>query len=172
MLERRSTSRFRPVAAAGSRQRLDLGVPVRQQELLPRLLLGAVAVEVDGVQDALGQVVFRGRRQLRDQEVEEDRALLPAGVGVRQHGRQKGVAADEALGGALERDLPVFVQVTPVDRGALVQDRIEAVALGAAQQAPRELLDLLLGIDLGAVQAGLQVVQPVGVGFVGQDGGR
>ena len=35
--------------------------------------------------------------------------------------------------------------------------------------APDELLDLLLGIDLGAVQVRLQVVQLVGVGLVGQD---
>ena len=110
-----------------------------------------------------------GAGSFRDEEVQEDRTLLPLGVGIRQHRRQEGVGAHERLGAALELHLPVLVQLAPVDRHTGVQDRIEAVAVLPAQVAPHELLDLFLGIDLGAVQLRLQVVQLVGVGLVGQD---
>ena len=58
------------MGAAGRRRHgADLGVLVRQQDLLHRLFLHPVAVQVDGVQDALGKVWLLGRRQLRHQEV-------------------------------------------------------------------------------------------------------
>ena len=147
----------------------DLGFLVRQQDLLHRLFLDPVAVQVKGVQDALGQILLHGGRQLQDQEVEKDRALLPFGVVVREDRGEKAVGADEAFGVALERHLPVLVQLALIDRHAGVQDRVEPVAFGPAQVAPHELVDLFLGIDLGAVQVRLQVVQLVGVGLVGQD---
>ena len=62
-------------------------------------------------------------------------------------------------------------QVAPVDRHAGVQDRIEPVAILPVEVAPLQLVDLLLGIDLGAIQVRLQVVQLVGVGLVGQNRG-
>ena len=69
------------------RHGVDLGVFDGQQDLLHRALLDPVAVHVDGIKDALGQVLLLGRRQLRDQEVQKDRALLPVGVGVGQDAR-------------------------------------------------------------------------------------
>ena len=54
------------VAAAVGRHRLDLGILVRQRDLHRRLLLDAVAVHVDGFEDALGEVLLLRRRQLWD----------------------------------------------------------------------------------------------------------
>ena len=65
------------VAAAARWHGFDLGILVGQQNLLHRALLDPIAVHVDGVEDALGEVLLLGRRQLRDEEVQEDRALLP-----------------------------------------------------------------------------------------------
>ena len=73
---------FRPVAAAGSRHRLDLGVLIRQFDVYRRLLLDAVAIHVDGLKDAFGQILFHGRGELLHEEVQEDRELLPLGVRV------------------------------------------------------------------------------------------
>ena len=55
--------RLGAVAAGGGGHRADLGVLVRQQDLLHRLLLDPVAVQVDGVQDALGQVLLLRRAE-------------------------------------------------------------------------------------------------------------
>ena len=52
MFESRSISVFRHVSAAAGQHRLDLGVFVRQQDLLDGALLDAVDVHVDGVEDA------------------------------------------------------------------------------------------------------------------------
>ena len=49
-----------------------------------RLLLYPVAVHVDGLKDAFGQILFHGRGELLHEEVQEDRELLPLGVRVRQ----------------------------------------------------------------------------------------
>ena len=88
---------------------------------------------------------------------------------VRQHRGEEAVGADEGLGIALELHLAVLVQLAQVHRHAGIEDRIELVALGTAKVAPRQILYLLLGIDLSSVQVGLQVVQLVGVGLIGQD---
>ena len=44
----------------------------------------AQGVHVDGLKDAFGQIFFHGRGELRHEEVQEDRELLPLGVSVRQ----------------------------------------------------------------------------------------
>ena len=74
-----------------------------------------------------------GCGQLRDQEVEEDRQLLPVGVRVGQDGRQEAVGADERLGLALEVDLAVLVELRGVGGHAGVEDGVELVAVGPAQ---------------------------------------
>ena len=43
---------------AVGRNRRDLGIGIGQRDLHQRLLLDAIAVHVDGLQDALGQVFF------------------------------------------------------------------------------------------------------------------
>lgn len=75
----------------------------------------------DGFEEAAGQVLFLRRRQLRDQEVEEDRQLLPRRVGVRQDLRQEAVGPDESLNFALEVDLAILVEVLLVTRYAGMQ---------------------------------------------------
>ena len=76
--------RVRAVAATGGRQRIDLGVLVRQLDAYRRLLLDPVAVHVNGLKDAFGKILFYGRGELRHEEVEEDGELLPLGIRVRQ----------------------------------------------------------------------------------------
>ena len=73
-----------PVAATRGGHRLDLGVLVGKLDLHRRLLLDAVTVHVDCIQDALRQVFLHRRGQFRDEEVEKDRKLLPPGIRVRQ----------------------------------------------------------------------------------------
>ena len=63
-------------------------------------------------------------------KVQENGALFPRGVGVRQDGREKTVGPDEGLRLALEVHLRVLVQLVHVDRSADVEDRIELVAVG------------------------------------------
>ena len=63
--------RLGAVAARRGGNRADLGVLVGQQDLLHRLILDPEAVQVYGIEDALGQVRLLGGRQLRHQEVEE-----------------------------------------------------------------------------------------------------
>ena len=55
---------LRQVASAARRHRVDFGVLVGQQDLLHRPLLDPVAVHVDGVEDALGQILLLRGRQL------------------------------------------------------------------------------------------------------------
>ena len=76
--------RFWAVPATGSRQRIDLGVLILQLDAYRRLLLDPVAVHIDGLKDAFGQILFYGRGELRHEEVEEDGELLPLGIRVRQ----------------------------------------------------------------------------------------
>ena len=131
-----------------------------------RLLLDAVAVHVDGFEDALGEILLLRRRQLGRQQVEEDRELLPLGVAVRDHRREEAVGAAEHLGLALEVHLAVLVEPVHIDRHAGIEDRVELVAVGAAEEQLHHLLHLLRRIHLRGVQRRLQIVQLVGVGLL------
>ena len=73
------------VAAGTGRHRFDHGFLVRQHDALHCPFLDPVTVHVDGVENALGQVLFLRGRELSDQEVQEDRTLFPSGVCVGQH---------------------------------------------------------------------------------------
>lgn len=163
--------RFRFAATATGRHRSDFGILIRKADLQAGFHLDTVAVHVDGLQDAPGQVLFLGRGELRDQEIQEDRQLLPVGIRVRQDRGQKSVGADESLGLALEVHLAIFVEIGVVGGHAGVQDRVELVAVRAVQVEPHQVVDLLLGVDLVAVQIRLQVVQFIRVGFVTEDSG-
>ena len=99
------------LAAAGIRRhRLDFRVLVRQRDLHRRLFLDAVAIHVDGFENALGKVLFFRRRQFGHQQVEQDRELLPFCVAVGNHRREKAIGAAEHLGFALEVHLAVLVE--------------------------------------------------------------
>ena len=104
------------------------------------LLLDPVAVHVDRFEDPRRQVLLLRCGQLGDEEVQEDRQLLPLGVGVGQDRRQELVGAHERLGLALELDLPVFVEVLLVDGDAGIEDRVELVAVGARRDRGRTKL--------------------------------
>ena len=169
--DRRSISTSPLPAAPDARHRLDLRVLVLQHDLPHRALLDPVAVHVDRLEDALRQVLLHGRRELRDQEVQGDRALLPLLVVVAEDRGEERVGADEALGLALERDLFVLAQFVHVHGDAAVQDGVELLALHAVQVPLHELPELVGRVHLGAVQVGLRVVKLVGVGLVGQDRG-
>ena len=86
------------------------------------------------------------------QEVQEDRELLPLGVGVGQDRGEEAVGAHERLGLALEVDLAVLVELLLVDGDAGVEDRVELVAVRAAQVELDELVDLRRRVDLVAVE--------------------
>ncbi len=74
-----------------------------------RFLLDAVAVHVDGFEDALGEVLLLRRRQLGSQQREQDWQLLPLIVAIRNHRREEAVSEAEHLGVALEGHLAVLV---------------------------------------------------------------
>ena len=69
----------------------------------------------------------------------------------------------------LEFHLAVLIQVAQIRLHAGVEDRVDLLPLGPSEVALDEVVDLLRGIDLGAVQVRLQVVQLVGIGLVRQD---
>ena len=71
----------------------------------------------------------------------------------------------------LEVDLTVLVQLLPVDRDAGVQNRVQLVAIGPGKVPVHQLVHLCRAVDLVAVEVRLEVMQPVWVGLLSQDGG-
>ena len=63
-LGQRFQFRFGDVTATACRYRVDFGVLVFELDAVGRLLFGAVAVHVRGFQDACGEVVLLGSREL------------------------------------------------------------------------------------------------------------
>ena len=154
-----------------SRHRANLRIVVLQQDLPHCPLLDAVAIHVDRLKDALRQVRLNGSGQLVHEEVQEDRALLPPRVVIGQNRGEKGIATRERLGFALEGDLFILVQFVDVDLHAPVQDGVELLAILAVQVPHHKLPDLIRRVHLGTVQIGLEVVEFVWIGFVGEDRG-
>lgn len=113
--------------------------------------------------------LFR-RWQFRHQEVQEDRQLLPLGIGVRQDRRQEAVGADKDLGLALEVDLAILVERLVVGGDASVENWVETVSIGVAKVELDELINLGFVVDLIGIQLGLQVVQLVRVGLLAENG--
>ena len=74
-----------------------------------------------------------------------------------------------ALALPLKSTCPSSSSSLVVRRDAGVEDRVELVAVGAAEVERDELVDLRLGVDLVAVEVGLEVVQLVRVGLLAQD---
>ena len=111
-----------------------------------------------------------GGGQLGNEERQEDGELLPLGVGVGQDDCQEPVGAEERLRPALEFHLAILVQLLSIGRHAGVQDGVELVTVGSRKVQRHQLVHLGRAVDLIPVQRRLEVVQPVGVGFVRQDG--
>ena len=107
--------------------------------------------------------------EVSDQEVQEDGALLPRRVGVGEHTAQKRISPNERLGIALEANLTVLVEIIDVCDHAVIENRVEPVAVRSFKVLGNQTVDLFLGIDLRAVQFGHQVMQLVGVSLVGED---
>ena len=139
--------------------------------VLDRLLLHPVAVHVDGLENSLGHILFDGSGQLGNEEGQEDRELLPLGIRIGQNRRQESIGPQKRLHLALEIHLLVLIQVLPVDRHAGIQDRVEPVAVGPGEVALDEIIYLLQVVDLKAVERRLEVVQPVGIGLLGEHRG-
>ena len=154
--------RLRLVAVSIRRYRLNLRVLVLQGDLHRRLLLNTVAIHVDGVEDALGEVLLLRCRQLGDQHVEQDRELLPFGVAVGNYQRKEAIGSAEHLGLALEAHLAVLVEPVHVDRHTGIEDRVELVAVGITEEQCHHLIHLL------RIERRPQVVQLVGVGLLGE----
>ena len=74
-----------------------------------------------------------------------------------------------ALALPLKSTWPSSSSSLAVRRHAGVEDRVELVAVGVAEVQRDEVVDLLLVVDLVAVEVGLEVVQLVGVGLLAQD---
>ena len=85
---------------------------------------------------------------------------------------EEAVGADERLGLALEVDLAVLVEVLLVDGDAGVEDRVE-LCRGRRRRgrASTSSSTCVVGVDLIAVEVGLQVVQLVRVGLLAEDRG-
>ena len=79
---------------------------------------------------------------------------------------RKLVGAAERLGLALEVHLAVLVELVHIDRHARIEDRVELVAVGAAEEQLHHLLHLLRRIHLRGIERRLQVVQLVRVGLL------
>ena len=99
------------------------------------------------------------------------RELLPIRIREGQDRRDERVRPREGLRLALEIDLPVLIEVRLVGGNARVEDRIQLVTVSAGQIESDKLINLLWLIYLVAVQCGLQVMQPIGVCLVAEDGG-
>ena len=163
--------RLRLPSAATGGNGTDLAVLVGQGQLERLFDLVAIAVHVDGFQNALRQVLLDGSRQLGDKEVQEDRQLFPVAVRVGDDRRKELVCPHERLGLPLEVHLSILVEIGRVDRNAGVEDRVQRIAVSTAEEQLDQLADLLRRVHLVAVQLGLQVVQLVRVRFLAQHGG-
>ena len=75
---------FSASTAHADGHRFDFRILVGKKDFLDRLLLDSIAVHIDSVENAFGKIFLFGRGQFGDQEVEEDRSLLPSGVRVGQ----------------------------------------------------------------------------------------
>jgi len=75
------------------------------------------------------------------------------------------------LGVPFEVHLAVLVQLLQVDRHTGVENRIELVAVCAVKVERHEQIDLRVGIDLVCVEGVLQIVELIGIGLLGKDGG-
>ena len=82
---------------------------------------------------------------------------------------EEAVGAREGLGVPLEPDLPVLVQVVLVAGNTGVEDRVQALPVGAGEIQLDEVLDLGAGVDFRFAQRGREVVQLVGVGLAAED---
>ena len=162
---------FRAGTASGGRYGSDFGIFIGKDDLLHGPLLDPVAFQINGLENTLGKVILVWSRQLRDQEVQEYGPLFPFGIGIRKDRRQERVGPKETLGLAFEIHLSIFVEFFFVRCYAGIQDGVELVDVRTVQVLPREDIYLFLGIDLGVVEIGLQIVQLVGIGLLGQDRG-
>ncbi|MFO0037886.1 MAG: hypothetical protein ACK522_02970 [Synechococcaceae cyanobacterium] len=98
------------------------------------LFVDAIAVEIDQIQHPHGEIIFLWGRQGAHQQGEEDRQFFPLGLGVAEDRGQEVVAAHKSLGLALEGHLVVLVELIAVDLSALVQDRLQHLAVGIAEE--------------------------------------
>ena len=117
------------------------------------------------------EILLLRRRQLGRQQIQQNRELLPLRVAVGNHRRKEAVGAAEHLGLALEVHLAVLVEPLHVDRHAGIEDRVELVAVRAAEEQLHQLLNLLRRIHLRGIQRRLQIVQLVGVGLLREQRG-
>ena len=139
---------FALAATATRRHWLDGCVGIVHRHLQRCFGLNPVAVHVDGLQHPLGEVFFLGRGQLRDEEVQEDRQLLPHRVTVTQDRGEETVAAHKGLRLPLELDLIVLAELVGVLDHARIKDRIEFVPVCAAQVKRHQVFHLLPAIHL------------------------
>ena len=84
--------------------------------------------------------------------------------------RQKLVEANKRFGFRLEVDLLIFIQVVAVKDGADIQEWVELVPFGSANEERHELLHLLLCVHLEGIERVLQIVEAVKVGPFAEDG--
>jgi hypothetical protein len=79
------------------------------------------------------------RGQLWDEEVQEDRELLPILYAIGQDGREKVISPREGFGLTLEVHLPIFVEIVHIDRHGGIEDRVEFVTIGSTQNSSTNL---------------------------------
>ncbi len=66
--------------------------------------------------------------------------------------------------------MAVLVEIVAVAGGAAIQDGIEGLARFIPEEFPDQILDIRFRVDLGFVEAGLEVVKLIGIGLPAQDG--
>lgn len=110
-----------------------------------------------------------GAGSLGNEEVEEDRALLPGGVGVGQNLRQERIRPSERLRLGLEVDLAILIQRVSVHGDAGVQYGIQLISIRAGEIASDQIVHLLGGVNPCGVQVRLEIVELVRIGLLGQD---
>ncbi len=119
-------------SSGAGRHWLDLGILVGQGDTHGGLFFRAVAVHVNSFEDASGKVLFYWRRQLGNQEGQEDGEFLPLGVCVRQDRPQEVIGAGEGFGFAFEAYLAILVKFFVVGYAG-IQNRVESVAVSPTQ---------------------------------------
>jgi hypothetical protein len=83
---------------------------------------------------------------------------------------EEAIGAYKHFGLTLEVHLSIFVERIRIHAHVGIKDRVELVPVGSAQKERNEILDLIRGIYLRAIELRLEIVYLVRIGFFGKKG--
>ena len=143
----RQQNHLRVALASGhaSRHRPNLCILIREDKRNGVPLFDTIAVQINSIKDALRQIFFLRRRELREKHVQEDGQLFPFRISIGQDSTQEPICTNKAFCRALELDLSVGIQLLAYC-GTCIQNRIELISTSAIQITINQHFDMVVSI--------------------------